>query len=105
MREAGHDVLTATTVRQALASLLNSGYVDLLMTELALPHLSGVALIERLRLTAPALPIIVISAHIPPEARRTRVALTELGVLHVLGKPFSPTDLLDAVSLVPPEHQ
>lgn len=67
---------------------------DVLITDVRMPGMSGLALLERLRTTRPELPIIVITAHSDLE---NAVAAYKGGAFEYLPKPF---DIDEAVELV-----
>ena len=67
---------------------------DVLITDVRMPGMSGIALLERLRGTCPDLPIIVITAHSDLE---NAVAAYKGGAFEYLPKPF---DIDEAVELV-----
>jgi two-component system response regulator YesN len=71
---------------------------DLVITNQEMPILSGLSLIERLRLLSATLPIIMVSAHpsVEPQARA-------VGVTHFLLKPFLMTQLVQIlIRILPP---
>jgi CheY-like chemotaxis protein len=71
---------------------------DLVITNHEMPILSGLSLIERLRVLSATLPIIMVSAH-PSAEPRARA----LGVTHFLSKPFLVTQLVQLLaSVLPP---
>jgi len=67
---------------------------DVLITDVRMPGISGIALLERLRDTSPQLPIIVITAHSDLE---NAVAAYKGGAFEYLPKPF---DIDEAIELV-----
>ena len=67
---------------------------DVLITDVRMPGMSGIALLERLRGTCPDLPIIVITAHSDLE---NAVAAYKGGAFEYLPKPF---DIDEAIELV-----
>src|SRR5210317_1615788 len=67
---------------------------DVLITDVRMPGMSGLALLERLRNSRPDLPIIVITAHSDLE---NAVAAYKGGAFEYLPKPF---DIDEAVDLV-----
>ena len=77
-----------------LLEALDSGPPDVLITDVRMPGMSGLALLERLRGTCPDLPIIVITAHSDLE---NAVAAYKGGAFEYLPKPF---DIDEAVELV-----
>lgn len=77
-----------------LLKAIDEGAPDVLITDVRMPGMSGLALLERLRSTRPDLPIIVITAHSDLESA---VAAYKGGAFEYLPKPF---DIDEAVELV-----
>ncbi len=88
---SGHRVLVAESGSDALVlSLDEEGPIDLLVTDVAMPGLSGPELVERIRVRRPDLPVIYVSGYPGdgiPQDRSSRF----------LPKPFAPDDLLRRV--------
>lgn len=86
----GYRVLTAGNGRQALDIIERSdSHVDLVVTDLVMPHMDGHQLIQHLQNVAPGLRIICTSGNFRPSNR-------QLGVTY-LQKPFTSQDLLRVV--------
>jgi nitrogen regulation protein NR(I) len=68
---------------------------DLVLTDLKLPGLSGLDLINRLHQAHPKLPIIMMTAHGTTE---TAIEATKLGAYEYLVKPFEAEQLLDLIA-------
>ena len=77
-----------------LLEAIAEGEPDVLITDVRMPGMSGIALLERLRGSSPDLPIIVITAHSDLE---NAVAAYKGGAFEYLPKPF---DIDEAVDLV-----
>ena len=77
-----------------LLKALDDGAPDVLITDVRMPGMSGIALLERLQGSYPELPIIVITAHSDLE---NAVAAYKGGAFEYLPKPF---DIDEAVDLV-----
>jgi CheY-like chemotaxis protein len=93
LEELGHTVLQADSGPAALDLMHRQGGVDLLITDQAMPRMTGARLAEAVRAQWPDLPIILASGY----------ADLPLGVaseLHRLGKPFSQDELADAINAV-----
>ncbi|HTY98929.1 MAG TPA: response regulator, partial [Rhodocyclaceae bacterium] len=87
---AGHNVREAGSGEEALA-MLSAVRPDVLVTDLRMTGLDGLALFERARALAPSLPVIILTAHgTIPDA----VEATQRGVFGFLTKPFDSRDLL-----------
>lgn len=77
-----------------LLEAIDKGAPDVLITDVRMPGMSGIALLDRLRGSLPDLPIIVITAHSDLE---NAVAAYKGGAFEYLPKPF---DIDEAVELV-----
>ncbi len=89
----GYDCVTATDPRRAL-ELLESERPDLLITDLKMPEVDGMALLRRARDVDPALPVIVVTAFATIESA---VAAIKEGAFDYLPKNFSVEQLRVAV--------
>jgi PAS domain S-box-containing protein len=91
LEDLGHAVLEATSGKEALG-LLREHAVDLVITDQAMPHMSGAQLAEAIRAEWPAMPIVLVTgyAELPPgvDIRLPR-----------LPKPFGQNDLAKAIAL------
>jgi two-component system response regulator GlrR len=91
---AGHAAQTAESGARALAAIAVSR-PDVVVTDLRMDGMDGLALFEAIRRTAPTLPVIILTAHgTIPEA----VDATKRGVFGFLPKPFEARDLLAQVA-------
>jgi two-component system nitrogen regulation response regulator GlnG len=77
-----------------LLEAIEHGQPDVLITDVRMPGMSGLTLLERLRNSCPQLPIIVITAHSDLE---NAVAAYKGGAFEYLPKPF---DIDEAINLV-----
>ncbi|MBD3369287.1 response regulator [Candidatus Fermentibacteria bacterium] len=93
LESEGYVCRTALTARQAL-KMLNKENFDLLITDVRLPDLSGLELLETLRKNQPGLPTIVITGYASIES--TKKAM-RLGAVDYLPKPFGAQTVLSAV--------
>lgn len=85
----GHKVVTAESGESALA-VLAEARPDLVLTDLRMPTMDGLALLERLQAMQPALPVIMLTAHGDiPDA----VAATKAGAVEFLTKPVEKNTL------------
>jgi len=91
---AGYAVTTAESGQAALAALA-AAPCELVITDLRMEGMDGLALFDAIHREAPALPVVILTAHgTIPEA----VAATQRGVFGFLTKPFDPKLLLDTVA-------
>ena len=95
LEEAGHSVLSAARPADALALLDPDRPLDLLVTDVIMPGMSGRDLAHRLGDERPGLRVLYVSGY-------AGEALTRHGAIergeHFLPKPFSEKGLLDAVA-------
>lgn len=94
LERAGYAVVSAGDAQRAL-ELLESDEVDLVVSDVVMPGLSGVELLSELRDRQPELPVLLMTGG-SPQPERTSRAL-ELGAAGIVYKPFSHADLTDAV--------
>jgi DNA-binding NtrC family response regulator len=94
LRTKGHEVLTAHDGAEALA-VVEKSQVDLVVTDLWMPVMSGVELIEALTSLDHPAEVIVLSAHI---TNASTDALRALGVIRTLNKPVDLGALFEAVA-------
>ncbi|GAB4311475.1 MAG: hypothetical protein Kow0059_01530 [Candidatus Sumerlaeia bacterium] len=91
----GYTVLECEDGQGAYDTLAANPDVDLLITDIAMPRMTGLQLVEKLRSEArfAKLPIVVCSA----ENKAIQEDVLSKGASAILVKPFSPKDLLDLV--------
>src|SRR5258706_2013298 len=95
LRAAGYAVTTAESGQAGLAAMAVSP-PELVITDLRMEGMDGLALFDAIHREAPALPVVILTAHgTIPEA----VAATRRGVFGFLTKPFDPKVLLDTVAM------
>ena len=92
---AGYEVQTAESGEQALAQLAVAR-PRLVITDLRMEGMDGMALFDRIHGAMPTMPVIILTAHgTIPDA----VTATQRGVFSFLTKPFDGKDLLAQVEL------
>jgi CheY-like chemotaxis protein len=91
LEAAGFRVLEAEDGAQALR-LAEGALLDLVVTDIVMPGMSGVELAERIAPSHPGLPVLFVSGYADeaPEAHGAKAAGREL-----LGKPFRPRQLVE----------
>ena len=84
LTELGHTVIEAANGKEALLALKNgAGGCDLLISDYAMPHISGAEFVRRARQMLPDVPAIIITGYAEAEAVRDRPEGVE-----ILLKPF-----------------
>lgn len=92
LQSAGHRVRAAASGAEALARWCEEP-ADVIVTDVVMPHMSGVQLAEELRKQAPLLPVLFITGYLPD-----RVGLGPQSKLSaVVMKPFERRELLAAL--------
>jgi two-component system alkaline phosphatase synthesis response regulator PhoP len=98
---AGFEIRTADDGQEAWEILYDEGWMpDVLITDCQMPRLDGIGLCQRCRAHEATrdLPILMLTAK-GLELPHDQLA-TQLNVLAVLGKPFSPRELLHCVQQI-----
>jgi CheY-like chemotaxis protein len=98
LARAGYRAIGAAGPLEALTlARETAGSLDLLLTDIVMPHLSGTELAERLRAVQPQLPVVYMSGY-------TDKHVFDRGLLdpraHFLPKPITPARLLDMIARV-----
>jgi len=94
LRQAGMEVRSFERAEHVLEAM-QAGTPDVLITDVRMPGMTGIALLERLHEQAPGLPIIVITAHTGLE---NAVAAYKGGAFEYLPKPFDIDEAIDLVN-------
>ena len=89
LRREGYDVMLAENGKMALAALAR-GAVDLLISDIKMPDMSGVEVLRNAKQIDPALPAIMMTAFASTE---TAVEAMRLGACDYLVKPFDVDEL------------
>ncbi|EYD73530.1 Sensor histidine kinase with PAS and Response regulator receiver domain protein [Rubellimicrobium mesophilum DSM 19309] len=93
LRDLGHDVEEAGSGAEALDLLARAGAPDLLVTDHAMPGMTGAALVTASRRLAPDLPALLMSGY-------AALAGLEGEALPCLAKPFTTVELAEAIARV-----
>ncbi len=95
LTNAGYSVITALSGKDALGYfLIDKVKIDLLITDMAMPGMTGRRLITEVRKLKPDLPVILCTGYSETMTEKTAKAL---GVSHYLEKPYEMIDLSFAV--------
>lgn len=84
LTQAGFETLTAFSGQEALG-LLQGGDVDLILTDMKMPMMDGMALLEKIRVKDPDLPVVMMTAHGTVEKA---VEAMQKGADNYILKPF-----------------
>ncbi|MBO0709726.1 MAG: response regulator [Acetobacteraceae bacterium] len=98
LRELGHEIVEASSAQQALDALRGGQEVDLVITDYAMPDMSGFRLAQEIRIFRPDLPVLLTTGY-------TDHGDADNARLPRLNKPFSEADLAREIArLVPPRY-
>ena len=90
LRDEGYVVLEAVDAFEALSFVASGHPLDLVVSDVRMPgELDGVALTYAIKEARPHLPIVLVSAHLPPNAKH--------GGDGFLSKPYRPARLFEIV--------
>jgi two-component system NtrC family response regulator len=93
LKQMGYDVTVAADGEEALAILKNNRF-DLLLTDMRMPKLNGIELLERAKQVQPELEVILITAY---ATISQAVQAVKLGAFDYLTKPFEDEQLYVAI--------
>ena len=98
LQDEGFQVTLAADGQLALEAFAEVG-CDALLTDIRMPNMDGLALIERLRADNPTLPVVVMSGYAPPNLM---TILNQLGTGPIVSsvKPMTMRSLVNAVTQV-----
>jgi CheY-like chemotaxis protein len=96
LSDFGHEVVEAATGTEALTALKsgNCSY-DLMITDYAMPHVSGAEFLREARAFCPGVPALMITGYADADAISDRPEAVE-----ILLKPFTPRKLEEAIARV-----
>jgi DNA-binding NtrC family response regulator len=94
LRREGFETLTAASGEEAL-HLLESEEVDLVVLDVMLPGISGIDTLRAMRISNPALPVIVITAFSSIDGA---IEAMKFGAFHYIPKPFKNEEVILTVN-------
>jgi len=93
LRHAGYHVIAARNGRDAWSLFQRAtDPIDLVLTDVVMPHMSGTELAARIADQQPELPLILMTGYAPEDLARRGLVLSRG---HLLTKPFEHDGLLD----------
>jgi signal transduction histidine kinase len=94
LEELGHEVIEAENGKEALTALQNGAAgCDILVSDYAMPNISGTEVVRHARRLRPGMPALIITGYAEAEAVHGRPEGVE-----ILLKPFTPSALEDAMA-------
>ena len=94
LKKEGYGVASATDGLEAL-QILKAGKIDVVVTDLKMPNLDGMGLLNCINKQYPEVPVIIITAH---GSVATAVEALKKGALDYITKPFELDDLKNVIS-------
>jgi CheY-like chemotaxis protein len=95
LQELGHEVVDADTGAAALAAFASDPEIEVLLTDVGLPDMSGQTLAEKCRAQRPSLKVVFATGY---DSRSVAEGLKTSATLTVLGKPFQTRELRKALA-------
>src|SRR3954466_13063021 len=95
LRREGFDVLLASSGEEALNVLDGSEEVDLVILDIMLPGISGIATLRSIRVSTPPLPVIIIT---PFSSIDGAIEAMKHGAFHYIPKPFKNEEVVLTVN-------
>jgi DNA-binding NtrC family response regulator len=90
VRSFGYDVSEAPDAESALILLRGTDAIDLVITDMQLPGMSGVDLLEEVKRILPAMPVIMLTGHCSVESF---IETQSRGVFEYVNKPVRAAEL------------
>jgi two-component system, OmpR family, KDP operon response regulator KdpE len=94
--ELGFEVVEASRGEEAI-HLLRAGKYDVMLLDLSMPGIGGMATLSRARILLPRLPVIIVSVR---DDEEEKIAALDLGASDYVTKPFSTPELIARIRSV-----
>jgi two-component system cell cycle response regulator CpdR len=101
LAHGGHEVATAEDGLEAL-SVLNGSAFDLLVTDIVMPNLDGIALALKVAKDYPAMPVLLMTGY---AAERQRAHNLDVLIHDVITKPFTLNEICAAAEEALASHE
>ncbi len=101
LKREGYEVTTASDGEQALA-VLQKTPVEVVVTDLVMPRLNGLELLQRVAVQFPDIPVIMITAHGTVDSA---VAALKAGAFDYVTKPFEQEELKKVIAKAARAHE
>ncbi len=93
LERQGYTVLTANDGEEGLERLQGNADIDLVISDVVMPNMDGPKMAEQIRQIYPDLPILFMSGYAEEQLRKS----IDISNMHFLPKPFSVTQIAEAV--------
>ena len=94
LRDAGYRIFTAADATLALR-LVEGQKIDIVLSDVKMPGMSGIDLLEKLHANAPDLPVILMTAYADLDLA---IDAIKQGAFDFINKPFKAVDLINSLS-------
>jgi two-component system, chemotaxis family, chemotaxis protein CheY len=97
LRQAGFEsanVIEASGAKEALQKLAAGG-VDIVLSDVNMPEITGIELVKVVRKKMPQIPIVMVTTESSAEMKQT---MLDAGANGIITKPFPPEDLQKIIS-------
>lgn len=96
LQRRGYDVLVASDGEDGLTCYQDHPGIDLVLSDIVMPRLDGVGMVQALRERDPAVPVLFMSGY----TGHDRPTLTDDDLRRLLDKPFTPAQLVARIEEV-----
>ncbi|SDO83772.1 sigma-54-dependent transcriptional regulator [Desulforhopalus singaporensis] len=93
LQKEGHEVITAAKGAEAL-DILTSRHPDVVVSDIRMPGMNGIELLEAIKLGSPELPVIMITAFASPD---DAVMAMKNGAFDYISKPFNVDEIKSVI--------
>lgn len=93
LRDEGYRILTAANASKALR-LIEEQEIDIVLSDIKMPGMSGIELLEKIHAGAPDLPVILMTAYADLELA---IDAIKRGTFDFINKPFKAADLVNSL--------
>ncbi|MEM9463394.1 MAG: response regulator [Myxococcota bacterium] len=96
LERRGYSVIVAIDGQDGLDHFERHEDIDLVLSDIVMPRLDGVSMVEQLRLRRPDIPVLFMSGYTGPE----RSALKDEDLHRLLDKPFTAEQLVERIEQI-----
>ncbi len=99
LTDSGYQAITAKNGQQALKKY-EKYRPDLVISDVVMPGIDGVALAKQLQATAPEVKVVLMTGYAPDVRKKLGHSINELGVICLVEKPFGLIELLSTIHVL-----
>ncbi len=85
LEQYGYNVIASSNVNDAIQNLQTNN-IAVVVTDIVMPHISGIKLLQKVHDTAPQIPVILITAYLDPDKM---IEAIKLGAFDFIIKPMN----------------